>query len=389
MKTFKYLYRNNYSKAVHAAMMLKNHRTNRHIVVFESDDWGSIRTPSLAALERLKAKGLQSSGASSSYDNVDTLASNDDLELLMDTLSSINDFKGNPPIITFNCVTANPDFDAIRKSGFRQYFCEPFTETLKKYPHHNRSFELLKEGMCRKMFRPQFHGREHLNVPAWMRYLQSSKKEVLMAFDEKMFCLDVKDGDNYTSVLQAFDIRNSEDINFVSKSINEGLSMFERIFGFTSKTMIAPCYTWDSFVENEANNHGVIGIQTGYIQRHSYIEKEKGNRVTGHFFGELNKNGQVYTIRNCSFEPSQNSRLNSDSCLADIKKAFTQRVPAVVSCHRLNFIGELNPANRDVNLKDFRFLLREIIDAYPDVEFLSSDELASYYNNKCKWYDNL
>lgn len=83
------LYRTNYSRAVHSLMMLMNHRTNRHIVVFESDDWGSIRMPSLDVLDRLIKRGVPATPIGLAYDRVDTLASNDDLELLMEVLSSV------------------------------------------------------------------------------------------------------------------------------------------------------------------------------------------------------------------------------------------------------------------------------------------------------------
>ena len=97
-------------------------KTDRHIVVIESDDWGSIRTSSLQALGRLKDKGVNFSDAS--FNRYDTLATNDDLELLMEVLSSIKDIKNNPAKITFNCCLTNPDFDKIKASNYTQYYYE-------------------------------------------------------------------------------------------------------------------------------------------------------------------------------------------------------------------------------------------------------------------------
>ena len=373
------LYRTNYSRAVHSLMMLMNHRTNRHIVVFESDDWGSIRMPSLDVLDRLIKRGVPATPIGLAYDRVDTLASNDDLELLMEVLSSVQDSQGNPAIITLNCVTANPYFEAIRANGFQMYCYEPFTETLKRYPHHDKAFGLWKEGIAHKVFQPQFHGREHLNVSYWMRFLQSGNKDVMACFDEGTFSLGTFDNNSISHVLEAFDMRLPQDRTVITQSIKEGLSMFEQIFGFKSDTMIAPCYTWDSFVEDIAAENGVIGIQGGYIQKHSYLEKSKGNRITGHYWGEKNKNGQIYTVRNCNFEPSQGKNLGLDCCLAGISKAFSMMLPAVISCHRLNFVGELDASNRDQNLRDFKRLLKTIVTKYPDVEFMSSDEFVKNY----------
>lgn len=373
------------SKILHGLMMLRNHRTKKHIVVFESDDWGSIRMPSVEALHRLQNKNVPFRTIGLLYDKVDTLASNQDLEQLMEVCLSVKDSKGNPAKITLNCVTANPDFDRIQESGYQNYYFETFTATLKKYPHHDRAFELWKEGIRNNVFMPQFHGREHLNVPKWMRYLQSGNADALASFQERTFSMAINDSGSLQTVLPAYDIPSEKDALYIRDSIKEGLLLFETIFGFKSKTMIAPCYTWDSFVEDAAWEYGVVGFQGSYIQRHSSCEREKGNRITGHYFGERNVNGQVYIVRNCSFEPSQNPRSTSDSCMQEISKAFLQRVPAVISCHRLNFIGEKDIKNRENNLREFGKLLKMIVSKYPDVEFLSSDELIEelYQNENC------
>ena len=176
-------YRKLYAKALHGMMLMKNQRMDGRVVVFESDDWGSVRMPSLGALNRLNKKGVLLA-LPQSYDSVDTLASNEDLEFLMEVLSSVKDKNGNPAKITLNTCVANPDFEKIKKSGYQEYFYEPFTETLKKYPHHDRSFDLWKEGIAHKVLQPQFHGREHLNPQKWLRYLRSSDKSALDAFDE-------------------------------------------------------------------------------------------------------------------------------------------------------------------------------------------------------------
>ncbi len=374
-------YQKLYSKVVHGLMLLRDKRVSKHVVVFESDDWGSIRLPSLEALSKMQNDGV-SLAAERSYDSLDTLASNDDLELLMDVLSSVKDSLGNPAKITLNTCVANPDFGKIKEGGFQEYFYEPFPETLKRYPHHDRAFELWKEGIEHKVFQPQFHGREHLNPLKWLRYLRVGNKEVQSAFDEGCYSMVVYTDGNRDTVLEAFKIDKEEECDFVRQSIREGLTLFKDLFGFQSKSMIAPCYIWDDYIELEAAGMGVSVIQGGYIQSHSSWQRSLGNYITGHYFGEKNKFGQIYLIRNCSFEPSQTISDNAERCIAGIKKAFTNHLPAVVSCHRLNFIGDLKPANRDNNLREFKQLLQMIVDTYPDVVFMSSDDLGMLYQQK-------
>ena len=348
----------------------------RHVVVIESDDWGSIRMSSPKVLEELKAKGYHYADFMG-YDLYDTLASNTDLEVLIETLSSVRDSEGHGAKLTMNCVVANPDFDKIHRSNFQEYHYELFTETLKRYPHHDRSFSLWKEGMEAGVLRPQFHGREHLNAQMWLQLLQKGCKPVLDSFDKEVISVVVdKEDDVRQHSLAAYNLANEDEYAFAKRSVIEGLDIFEQLFGYRSESMIAPNYTWDTAIEDTAASCGVKYLQGGRNQRHSlYVVRNGGGNVMRHT-GERNANGQIYMVRNCSFEPSENSSRNADYCMAQIKKAFGRGQAAIISSHRQNFIGELYPTNRDNNIKQFKGLLKTIVAKYPDVVFLSSDEMG-------------
>ncbi len=93
--------------------------------------------------------------------------------------------------------------------------------------------------------------------------------------------------------------------------------------------------------------------------------------------GMKSKNGVVFTVRNCRFEPSEfGNRDWVDLCLSDIKKAFYWNKPAIISSHRVNFIGAIDPENRKNGLTQLNALLREITKKWPEVEFMTSAELA-------------
>ena len=63
-------------------------RTNCKIVVFESDDWGSIRMPSKLAYSNLLKKGI---GVDKSlYDTLDSLEKKEDLEVKKHTNNKLN-----------------------------------------------------------------------------------------------------------------------------------------------------------------------------------------------------------------------------------------------------------------------------------------------------------
>ena len=346
------------------------------VVVIESDDWGSIRMPSRDVQKELQSKGYYFFDHIG-YDRYDTLASNEDLEMLIEALSSVKDCEGNPAKLTMNCVVANPDFAKIRQTGFQEYHYELFTETSKRYPHHDRSFSLWKEGMNTGVLRPQFHGREHLNAQMWLQLLQKGCKPVLDSFDKEVFSVIVDKVDSRQHALAAFNLANEREYAFAKQSVVEGLDLFEQLFGFRSESMIAPNYTWDTAIEDSAFTCGVKYIQGVRIQRHSNYVMRNGGKPEMRHSGQRNSNGQIYMIRNCSFEPSENPQTNADFCMRQIDKSFKQGHAAVISSHRQNFIGEIDPSNRDNNIHQFKILLQTIVKKYPDVLFMSSDELGA------------
>jgi hypothetical protein len=59
-----------------------------------------------------------------------------------------------------------------------------------------------------------------------------------------------------------------------------------------------------------------------------------------------------------------------------IETAFRYYKPAIISSHRVNFIGAIVPDNRNKNLMLLKQLLFEIVKKWPDVEFMSSDQLG-------------
>lgn len=101
-----------------------------------------------------------------------------------------------------------------------------------------------------------------------------------------------------------------------------------------------------------------------------------------HYMGQRSCSGIRYLTRNVFFEPSSNPDFDwIDDCLARIQLAFKFGAPAILSTHRVNFIGRLDPNNRSRTLKQFNQLLQAVIKKWPDVEFVSSDKLASIIDN--------
>lgn len=350
-------------------------RTRRRIVVIESDDWGAIRQPSVNVLEAMREKGMNL--GCDQYIRNDALSSAKDLEALFDTLNSVKSSNSRSPSITANTIMANPDFELMEKEGLKSYRFEHFTKTLNRYPEHSRSFELWKEGIESGLFRPQFHGREHLHVNRWLKGLSIPESETTFLFKNRLYALcTTSSSEERKSYMAAWEWDGEKDREFSLRAIEEGLKMFEETFGYRSLTAIAPNYTWNEEMEQIMFQNGVKGMQGGAVQRAPKTDGS-GNEIIRHHTGQKNQLGQIYMVRNCRFEPSENPDKDwVTSCLKEINTAFRWRKPAIIESHRVNFIGYINPKNRDRNLKLFKQLLEKIVKTWPDVEFMTSDQLC-------------
>jgi hypothetical protein len=83
-------------------------------------------------------------------------------------------------------------------------------------------------------------------------------------------------------------------------------------------------------------------------------------------------------VRNAYFEPFSDPSIDwVGSCLKDISKAFFWKIPAIISAHRVNFIGAIVPENRENNLMLLNRLLGSVLKTWPEVEFMTSDQLGT------------
>lgn len=358
------------SSISHNLLNIPGWRTRRKIVVFESDDWGSIRMPSMEVYSEFRSKGL--SLTQTDYNRVDALESNDDLSMLFDVLRSYRDRNDRHPVFTANIVVGNPDFDRIRSTNFIEYYFEPVTETIKYYPGRDSVVTLWKKGNSEGLFHPQFHSREHVNVNRWMNALRGGNPEIMLTFEHRTTFSGYEDY-NFMEVL---DNNSPEEIDYLNQSITEGLNLFESIMGYRSRSFIPPCYTWDSEIEKNLHLNGVRYMQ-GLIVQLVPTGSFGNYRRKYHFLGTRNPWNMIFLTRNCFFEPSlSESDRPVEDCLRRIDLSFRWNKPAVICTHRLNYIGSLDQENRRNNLNSLGFLLEKILTSWPDVEFMSSDQLG-------------
>ncbi|KAB1063540.1 hypothetical protein [Salibacter halophilus] len=351
------------------------------VVVFESDDWGMIRSRSKDSLSHLSEKGYPVEYCT--YNRFDSIERNQDIIGLLEILDKHKSFDGSPAKFTINNIVANPDFDKIHENGYQKYYYQSFTETLKEYPETDLVMDLYRQGLKDGLIQSQFHGREHVNVNRWLDALKTGDKRFHDAFEERQFTVAEQGRTSgRRDYLDAFGRAYNIEFESEESIIRSGLDLFEEIWGFKSKSFIAPCYTWSPEIERHLFRGGVKYIQGTHIQRIPREGLDLKIKKKYHWQGRKNKSGLKSIVRNVMFEPSEHNSDPSmvDHAMAQIKNAFFWNKPAVISTHRVNYIGRLNPDNRDKNLRLLDKLLTQILKNYPDVRFMSSDELGKLYN---------
>lgn len=363
---------------------LPGHKTSRKIVCIYVDDYGSIRVKDKKAYGTLKAAGIPMD--KDRYAKYDTLASTEDLQMMFDVLTSVKDQHGNYACLTPFANIANPDFDKIRESGFTKYFREPFTETLKRYgASHEGSCELWKQGIAEHIFHPEYHGTEHINVKRFMEALQGEHKTTRLAFDNESVAVPLLPGDiprhRETTV---FYIEKAEENIALAEDIRIGMNMFENLLGYRPRQFTPGAGIYSPALHPVLKEEGI-----DYINVQRYMPYPLGNgKFAKHFLynGKRNEAGQQYVVRNCVFEPyfddcSRNAGA-VDCCLKNIEAAFRMHAPAIVSTHRVNFVGSLEASHRDDALRQLKELLTEIVKRWPDVEFMDGDQMCDVVFNR-------
>ena len=354
---------------------LPGKKTDRKIVVIYVDDYGGIRMKDKISYKALKSAGLPVH--KNRFSRYDTLADTEDLLKLFDVLTSVKDSKGHYACFTPLTIIANPDFEKIEASGFTQYHRETFTSTLQRYSaSYDGVFELWKQGIQNNIFYPAYHGTEHINVKRFMEALQQGHQSVHLAFKHQSVALpSFPDEIPVSQPTTTFFIEDSSENNQLAEDINIGTQMFLDLFGYRSKQFTPGASIYSPTLDNTLAECGIK-----YIHVNRYFSYPLGNGNYSKKFlynGKKNYFDQKYIIRNCQFEPDGKEDMKeANRCLLEIEAAFRWGAPALLSSHRVNFVGQLDNNYRDINLNQLRYLLKKIVEKWPEVEFMNGDEMA-------------
>lgn len=356
-------------------------RTKRKILVIESDDWGSIRIPSKTAYDQLVAAGIpMHENAFTSYDCLEDDA---DLEYLIQTLSKIKDQEGNHPVITAMSLSENPDFEAIKASGFKEYHSETLKVTRAHYGGRTQVARLIQEARQAGVYEPQFHGKEHLNIKAWMRCLQNPEAYPNTAFAFKHGISGLHPWmakEDRIDFQAAFHIANKAELPFLRQVLKQGIEGFEQEYQMAPTYFVPPNGPYHNELDDDLK---ALGIK--YLCAPKNRQQPEGDGQYSrhfHYLGQQLNNGITMLTRNVVFEPAivPNQEQLIENTLADMASAYFFRKPVIISSHRVNYVGGVDPANREKGFATLAELLRRALQRWPDITFMSSSQLGQFIN---------
>lgn len=351
--------------------------TKRKLVVFSVDDFGNVRLDSKQARLNMDKAGMK---ILKRFDAYDALETREDLELLYDSLKSVKDKNGRHAVFTPYTVPCNINFEEIARKDFKQYEYELLPETFKKlaskYPAaYNGTWELWQQGIKEGLMAPQFHGREHLNLKIFEEKLSQKDKELLTALENRSYTSISKSEYSTIGYTEAFAFSDLKDVEMFPEIISTGLKEFENVFKYPATVFTPPAHQFPKSLEVNLSEFGFKAIDKSFMfNRHLGSGKYRKEFN----FLKFNKNLNLSTlVRNVVFEPIDERGFDwVNFSLKQIEAAFRWNKPANISSHRLNFSGFISPANRQKSISDLKELLKKIVVQWPEVEFISADQLA-------------
>lgn len=350
--------------------------TKRKLLVISVDDYGNVRIGSQQALQNLEKNGLKKR---SIFDQYDALETEEDLLMLFGVLDSVRDINNRPACFTPYALSGNIDFERIIESGYQAYFFESLKETFEKL-NEFKTYELIKEGIRNKVYLPQYHGREHVNVSLFEKLLAEKNKSLMLNIENRSFAMITDEEGKSLPYSIAFHAQDQESLNKQKEIIQHGTKVFQDVYGYSPSNFMPPSATASLELNNSLFANGIRFFDSYRFRNNpsAFLKKEyiyTGKKVTD--------SSTSYLVRNVVFEPCHNKKIDAvGTAIQQIKAAFMMGKPAIVSSHRVNFCGRIDEENRTFGLNSLKRLLKEVKKRWPEVEFVSAAELGEIITDK-------
>lgn len=313
------------------------------VLIIESDDWGP--------------------GPASDAERLRELAA---------ILARHQDRRGRAAVATIGVVLSLPDPAnvTVGQSG------RAFLRLTLADPRFRAVREALLDGSETGVLALQLHGMEHYWPPSlleaasrdpavesWIRRSPSSRTEALPA------PLQMRWAD--AARLPSRPIPAAD----IERAVDEEISVFADIFGRRPSVVVPPTFVWDACVEAAWANGGVRTVVTPgrrFVGRDTAGRLVEDSHCAPHN-GRLSEAGVTYVVRDRYFEPARGHR--AEDALGALQEKTSAGRPTLLETHRDNFIND-EQATADA-LAQIDRLLAAALKRFPDLRFMSTEELAS------------
>ncbi len=345
-------------------------------VVFLVDDFGAVKANK--EIVENNYFGHARIDLKNRFNIFDTLSSVKDFTKLFEVLEKNTSKLGSTPVFTLVTSMANPDFERIIQSGEYQFL--EFWDSIKNYGGENL-VKCWKEGIEKGYISPELHGREHLNFKRFMKIINESPdlKEIFFQHN----CLPELSFTNPShDYLSAFDFDEPSDIEEQKKVVKSSIEIFEKSFHRKPELFVAPALKY-----NKALNKTLVENEVRAVDKARKSIEPLGNGKYGKSFNytgkKIYKNQLSVLSRNVMFEPSMTTKSNwVNFAYFKIEECFRSNVPAIISSHRVNYVGGVSEVNRENGLWALDELLTKINETYSEVSYLSASELIQKMHAK-------
>ena len=308
-------------------------------VVFESDDWGNCSTcPDAETLRRIQQHPAIAADEANrgSIWRADSLEDTSQMVALFAVLERHRGGDGRPPVFTAFYPTCNPDYDAIRESGFREYHDVPIDRGWSQGWSSQGAIPMARECMRRGIWFPEFHARLHHSSPRdWLAILRGPHEETdvyRFLFDHHIYYFN-----RHLPEYEGMNLREQLDW------LRPAVAAFERAFGATPT-----CAVNSDAIPGTEEAYALLGMRVRCLRS---VVLNTGQQVRP--YGEMKPDGTmdgtslmgaynrfvdlVYLNRNAFFETSAGGAKEIDESYRAIINCWQRNEPAVTSTHRVHY----------------------------------------------------
>jgi hypothetical protein len=312
------------------------------VLIIESDDWGPGPASDAERLQQILA-----------------------------LLQTFRDAEDRRPVFTLGVVLAVPGPPAGAQGDAGPDYSPRFLDEAEFSPLRG----VMLAGRDAGAFALQLHGMEHFWPPALVRaaHREAAVRSFLGAGASALR------HESLPSHLQSRWIDASRlpsvalDRGAIEGAVADETRCFARVFGEQARVAVPVTFTWTVDVEAAWARRGVRVVVTPGT-------RNTGRDASGGLIGDgsMIRNGDVgagdivYVVRDVYFEPARGHR--AIDVLDEIDRRFRLGRPALLEMHRLNFIGD--DAEATASLAELGRLLTLVLQRYPQLRFVSTEELA-------------